>query len=591
MKTIKLLIALAILISTVSCEGYLGPKPLSIFVPENIYIDKAGMETVLVSLRRGLRNEYYGSHKLMCVEHYGADIAICTGENAEIHNWNIQVKPTVNRANDNNGPQIIPNYYVLAYEQIRNANTIISRIENPEWENENDKNEILSEAYFHRAYWYYRLIHQFGDVPFLDKEYDTPKIDFISHSRQTILDKIQEDLEFSVKWLPENANQGKINRAAGNHLLTKIYLANCEFQKAISSASAVIDDGRYTLMTQRFGIVAGDPLYNVIWDLHQKENKSLIENKEGILVVQDKFGYSGASTGGTNTMRDYLPFWSHGSYLKDPDGLAGMIQPQFDPQIIAFGRGVGIVKPSPYSNFEIWNNCESDLRHDTVVNWIPREKILYNNPESKYYGTPVQIQYSNPIDTLRAYYEWPHYKIYVANEPTVGQPVGGNSDWYIFRLAETYLLRAEAYCWIGEYTKAANDINKVRERAKAPLITVNQANIDYVLDERTRELFAEEPRKTELTRVAFIMAHQNLDGYSLANFSEKNYWYDRIMQKNLYNKGFEFGANAYEISPYHVLWPIPQEVIDANTGAVINQNKYYPGYENNVPLKTAIGDE
>ncbi|MDR2232909.1 MAG: RagB/SusD family nutrient uptake outer membrane protein [Tannerella sp.] len=587
MKNLKISIVTILLIfATVSCEDYLAPSPLSFFTPENIYVDRAGMETVLVTLRRGLRNEYYGDHKLMCIENYGAETAICTGENQEIHNWNIQVTPT-----SSGSPTLIRNFFVLAYEQIRNANTIISRIDEPSWESEADKNAILAEAYFHRAYWYYRLVNQFGDVPFLNKEYNTPKIDYVTHSRQTILDKIQSDLEFSVNWLPRDVNQGKVNRGAGYHLLTKVYLANCQFQKAVEAASTVIDGGDFKLMTERFGLYASDPKYNLIYDLHQVENKSLAENKEGILVAQDKFGTPGASTNGTNTMRDYLPFWSHASYLKDPDGLMGMIQPNFDPQLVAFGRGVGIVKPSPYSNFEIWSNYGSDLRRDTVVNWMSRAKILYNNPESKYFGTPVQIQFSNPRDTLRSYYEWPAYKLYVKNEPTVGQPIGGNGDWYIFRLAETYLLRAEAYCWLNDFENAAADINKIRARANASLITAGQASIEYVLDERVRELFAEEPRKTELTRIAFIMARLNLRGYSLDNFADKNYWYDRQMEKNLYNKGFEWGANAYEISSYHVLWPIPQDVIDANTGNVINQNRHYPGFENNITPLTVISDE
>ncbi len=587
MKAIKLFIILLIIGAGTACEDYLNPKPLSFFVPENIYVDKDGMETLLVTLRRGLRDEYYGSHKLMCVEHYASDIAICAGENTEIHNWNTQLKPT-SSGGGNDGPQIVRNYYVFAYQQIRNANTIISRINVPSWKSEKEMNEILGEAYFHRAYWYYRLVHQFGDVPFLNQEYTYAKIDFYTHSRATILNKIQSDLEFAVKWLPGNATMGKINTSAAYHLLTKVYLANCDFQKAIASASEVIDKSSFKLMTKRFGIVANNPKYNLIWDLHQKENKSIAENTEGILVVQDRFGYPEASTGGTQTMRDYVPFWSHGSYLKDPDGLAGMIQPQFDPQLMALGRGVGIVRPSKYSNFEIWKDCGTDLRHDTATNWMPRSKILYNNPKSKYFGKPVQIQYSSSRDTLRAYYEWPHYKIFVANEPTVGQPIGGNSDWYVFRIAETYLLRAEAYCWMNDFDKAVADINKIRERANAPTITVNEASIEYVLDERTRELFAEEPRKTELTRIAFIMATKGLGGYSLDQFSEKNYWYDRVMEKNLYNKGYEWAANAYEISPYHVLWPIPQDVIDANMGGVINQNQKYPGAENNIPPLTTI---
>jgi starch-binding outer membrane protein, SusD/RagB family len=39
------------------------------------------------------------------------------------------------------------------------------------------------------------------------------------------------------------------------------------------------------------------------------------------------------------------------------------------------------------------------------------------------------------------------------------------------------------------------------------------------------------------------------------------------------------------------LWPIPQDVIDSNQGGHINQNKGYPGAENNVTAKTEITDE
>ena len=99
-------------------------------------------------------------------------------------------------------------------------------------------------------------------------------------------------------------------------------------------------------------------------------------------------------------------------------------------------------------------------------------------------------------------------------------------------MAETYLLRAEAYFWLNQTDKAAADINTVRVRANADPIAASQVSIDYILDERARELFAEEFRKTELTRIAFIMAEKGFNGYSVENFSEKNFWYDRTVAKN-----------------------------------------------------------
>ena len=53
----------------------------------------------------------------------------------------------------------------------------------PDFVKEEIKNAIIAEAYFHRAYWYYRLVHLYGDVPFLNIEHTAPKIDFYTHSK------------------------------------------------------------------------------------------------------------------------------------------------------------------------------------------------------------------------------------------------------------------------------------------------------------------------------------------------------------------------------------------------------------------------
>ena len=74
-------------------------------------------------------------------------------------------------------------------------------------------------------------------------------------------------------------------------------------------------------------------------------------------------------------------------------------------------------------------------------------------------------------------------------------------DQYVFRLAETYLLRAEAYLGNGDQVNAAADINMVRTRANAPEIDPSMVNIDYILDERIRELYYEELRLLTLTRL------------------------------------------------------------------------------------------
>jgi hypothetical protein len=166
---------------------------------------------------------------------------------------------------------------------------------------------------------------------------------------------------------------------------------------------------------------------------------------------------------------------------------------------------------------------------------------------------------------------------------------GGHSDWYVFRLAETYLLRAEAYLWKGDAASATADINTIRTRAKCAPYTSAQVNLGTVLDERARELYWEEPRKTELTRMAYIFAKTgtpyNGKTYTSANFSTANFFYDRVLEKNdFYRKNImTVHSDMYKMSPYHILWPVPQDAINANTNGRINQNQGYTGFELNVP--------
>ena len=165
----------------------------------------------------------------------------------------------------------------------------------------------------------------------------------------------------------------------------------------------------------------------------------------------------------------------------------------------------------------------------------------------------------------------------------------------MYRIAETYLLRAEAYWWKDQINKTMEDINAVRTRANcAPYTDISQIDIGTVLDERARELFWEEPRTTELHRIAFIFAltgkSYNGKSYSVSNFGESNFYFDWVWQhNNFYNEGvIANNGQTYTIAPYHVLWPIPQTAINSNPLGVINQNFGYVGYENNVPALDAI---
>lgn len=120
-----------------------------------------------------------------------------------------------------------------------------------------------------------------------------------------------------------------------------------------------------------------------------------------------------------------------------------------------------------------------------------------------------------------------------------------NNNVYVFRLAEQYLIRAEARNQQGNVTGAISDINALRSRAKAPLLSsATQSQMTTIIeDERKYELAFEGHRWYDLVRTGRA---------------------SQVMP--LFNTNWK---NTYE------LWPIPQREIQNNPSLVGNQN---PGY-------------
>lgn len=596
------LLTFSILLASMGCKKeFLEPKPLSFFAPENAFIDAAGFDAALVACLRNIRHEFYGDGNPMITENLFSEVAVegTTDKTGPAMDLRAQILPDANLNNTNTNK--IGWYWDEGYRRIRYASVVISRIDNAEYASEEERNHVLGKAYFHRARTYYRLAQQFGDVPLVLGETTAPRLDFYTVTRESILRKCKKDLEFAAQWVkPEWETNviGDVTKAAANHVLTKVNLALREFDDAIASANAIINDGHHALMTERFGIDKDDPTKNVVWDLHQAANKSLAENTERIYVMVAREGFEEDGNSRISIMRQCVPFWGGTGKIKTPNGNAGMRDVPLGNSgveidlVTKYGRGIGRCRQTPYHHTDIWTD-PNDLRH-AEGNWVDMEDLVYNHPSLKdagdpYYGQNLELYDANGgilcTDTIRSWYGWPYYKLYVA-DPTDLTPDGGRGDWYLYRVAETYLLRAEAYFWKGDLTNAAADLNAVRTRAGAAEIPAGDINMGVILDERARELFYEEPRKTELTRIAFLFAETgkaayNGKSYSMANFSQDNFWYDRVVEKNVfYRENIRAPHYNYTVAPWLVLWPVPANAINANVQGHINQNQGYPGDEN-----------
>jgi len=345
-------------------------------------------------------------------------------------------------------------------------------------------------------------------------------------------------LEFASLWLPKTVTQeGRIVKAAADHLLSEVYISLGEFDKAIASANNVIDCGLYHLMTTRFGSGANKP-GDVFSDLFLEGNQNRKSgNFESIYVWQFEEYTPGGAGGyaGNHKNRQFAPFLTK---VADPAGFAMLA-------CDSLGRGVGIGRGTNYMLYDVWkSDWYNDIRNSK---YNMHRTFFWNNAKSPYYGKVVDPKKGN-IDTLQNFYP---YSRKVLGRPWEGKNTSGRivEDVMVFRLAETYLLRAEAYFRKNMPVEAAADINVVRNRAKATPVSPANVNLDYILDERARELFTEEPRRLTLSRMGKMV--------------------ERTRKYNLIE------STRTSIQNYHELWPIPQSAIDANTGAVLEQNEGY----------------
>ena len=457
---------------------------------------------------------------------------------------------------------LVSNFWENLYNTIFNTNVIIGRIdgEDVEFTSEDNRTIYKAEAYFFRAFSYRWLGILYGGVPLVLEEISEPKRDFVRATEDEVWNQCISDLEYAVENLPdvtELEEDGRLTKAAAYHLLTEIYIITEEYDKAIAAASKVIDDPNYKLMTERFG-TKKDEEGDVYGDLFRRGNQNREgegKNTEAIWVKQYEYQVDG---GDDEYQLPWVYVPNYRLLTGDSDGKSLFVGPTTQNG----GYGAGWGGPTDYLLYDVWDDS-NDMRNSEYN--IIRD-IKADNPESAYYGQ--KIVESGSIDgypnALSRWWSAIIAKVTPINdfpdEVILDEETGEVSssanttfrDHYIFRLAETYLLRAEAYFKNGDSESAAADINTVRQRANASSISASDVTIDYILDERARELHFEEPRILTLMR------------------NEKLVEYVGLRDPMHNGKYADHG-----ISAHHRLWPIPQSEIELNTEAVLEQN---PGY-------------
>lgn len=536
-----------------SCKkDFLEEKPLDFLSSSNALVTYSDFNSSVTNLYNLVRDEFYSSDENYPMDYiYGTDL-VFDGQ-ASLRRWTSYAGVMVAQG----GAGIPEHHWNNMYKIVAESNTILSRLAGSAL-TEPQKLLIEARAKFFRAFAYRTLAYLFGGVPLVLEEITEPKFNFVRASKAEVLNQAISDLNFAVANLPgmNVVLKGEIHKLAAQHLLAEVYLAAGQYANAIAAATAVIDDPGTDLMNGRFGSRSTVAPGDVYWDMFQKGNQNLAANTEALWVVQFETDVPGGGSvvsgfvGSAMYERHHAPYFG----LLRVNGNSPFLWPVGD---YTGGRGIGWAISTKYFSNTIWaSDFANDIRnanHNFVRNFTA------NNPASPLYGQTISTENPPAGVTVpsRQFYAYQSKVTTPFNHPDnlysnsanflLKSTAGGTyTDQYMFRLAETYLIRAEAYLGDSNPGKAADDINVVRKRANAGDVLPGAVTIDYILDERMRELGVEEKRRLTLMRLGLL--------------------YNRVTRFNPYYTG---------IQPFHNLFPIPQTEIERNREVVLEQN---PGY-------------
>lgn len=569
MKTKKkpiLFLSALLLFAAQSCEKFLEEELVSDVSAASYYTTAKGLEDAVDATYHYMRIIYSNERAYMLTT-FGTD-TYTNGADGGYKSFNYYDNGLRSDVN------ILDQMWENLYMGINQANAVLNRSDAITDMEPELIVQRQAEVRFLRALYYFILVQQWGDVHLSLEE----TVGAVVTANKTPASEIYEqaiipDLEFAIANLLPPGEQSDYGRATsgaaefllGKALLTrgyKSYGSANDFSRAEALLTSVIDNYGYSLESS-------------IDRVFDQDNQ---KNDEIVFAVQ----YStDVLLNGNEGNRGHLYF------LMEYDILPGM---QRD---IENGRPFKRFRLTEYMQ-DVWGaNRDNDSRYDltykhawysnkesSIPKWTQENvdagaknadgspavvgepkftvgdtAIFIPGPGKDHIWTPTKkLQTRYRVFTTDEYDErvFAHTAKHIDPRRPAIQWERGSRDFFIMRLADAYLLRAEARFQQGDLPGAADDINVVRVRAAWPgketemLITAGDVDIDFILEERARELDAEQERWYDLTRTGKLV--------------------ERV---RLYN------PDATGIEDFHIHRPIPQSQLDRTQGGY-PQNCGYP---------------
>ncbi|ALJ05368.1 hypothetical protein APS56_09635 [Pseudalgibacter alginicilyticus] len=548
-KIIFSLFITVILINSCS-NDLLNENPPNAIYAEKLYADLSGLEAGVNGLYSLLRYEREGlnsgSSLITDVTMAGTDMFAANhsgnGVSRVSVDWTARNKPDYS---------VYEDVFLWLYEIVNSSNEIIKNVEERddidwsgnELSDAENKNLILAEAKVARAFAYRHLTYLWGDVPLNlnPSSNGIIRTDWERTPVNEVRQQVIKDFRFAEPIIPvEGSLIGRITKGAVQHYLAEMYLTLNKPDSTVYWANKVVNNSAYALITERYGVQAEQDGV-AFMDMFKAGNTNRDEgNTEALWVFQFKKNVLGGGEYPIMAMH-------HTSRYR-----SGNLDLQVTADRGGYGNGRSSLTKWALNNFD-------DPNDDRGSEYAIRKSFTYRDatgnapypadilPPGKNYGDVILLDWSEDIsDDNNGIEEWPFSRKYDWADPV--DPIGNRESFYdqiYLRAADTYLLKAEAEFKLGNPQAAANTINILRARSHAFDVEASDINIDFILDERARELMAEEPRRYTLLRTGK--------------------WAERTIKYN--NRG------SSTIDPERdILLPIPQSVIDSNLEKEMPQN-------------------
>ncbi|WP_264548396.1 RagB/SusD family nutrient uptake outer membrane protein [Flavobacterium sp. N2820] len=392
--------------------------------------------------------------------------------------------------------------YNRAYYTIPQCNNLINILGSVDVANEE---QVLSEIRFLRSLSYYYLIDCFGKGVLATENNFGETSPLPEASRIELFNYVESELLAIENTLPNTNSYGRANKSVARMLLAKLYLnaevytGTARYTEALTFTKKVIDEGGYSLAPNFVSMFSGD----------NNSSSEVIYPLIADPLVSQSFGnttyiVNGSLNSATMTLSSYgaTEGWGGHRATKAWYGLFGNLGTSTDDRAQLFWTAGHTYEMTDYKE---WTNGYPSIK--------------FRN--SNFIGATTPTGFSG-------------------------------TDFPLFRLADAYLMYAE--CVVrgaagGTINQAVDYVNDVRERSNAAVITAGDLDLDFIIDERGRELNLEGHRRSDLIRFGMFTGGSYLWPW----------------------KGNTL--NGTSIPSTYKLFPIPVQALQANPN--LTQN---PGY-------------